>query len=467
MFVCVVSFAVGGYILVNSNFRFLINSEVNMTYYYGDVAYYSISNELKDVNYTTLQDSTEAAPLDQIGKAAKNVNIYTTNEKIMFSIITNEKKIVFSSLSPSFDKNLLSYIDKDKKGYSLKNEGKKIYIQAIRPAIINGEKCYIETIRDVTFVFDNQKSQYQLMIKIMFSMLVLAGGLTLIISKLLMRQVVSMTRVTKKISAGKLDKRVRVEGDDEFTVLSQNFNRMADDLEEKIHELEKEAEKREMFVGAFSHELKTPLTSIIGYSDMLRGKEMDRERTQLCANYIFTEGKRLETLSMRLLDLLVLKNQEIKYTHVDVQAFFDEICAVVSPELEESKIELRVNIEPAIAKFEPELMKTVFINLIDNARKAIDVNGKICVSGTLNENTYEITIQDNGKGMEEKELSKIKEAFYMVDKSRSRKQGGAGLGLSICDQILKLHGFEIKFESTINVGTTVMVTMKGAENEKD
>jgi len=105
-------------------------------------------------------------------------------------------------------------------------------------------------------------------------------------------------------------------------------------------------------------------------------------------------------------------------------------------------------------------MKTVLLNIIDNARKSIDDAGRIFVRGQSHPGHYVITVRDTGKGMEEQELAHIREAFYMVDKSRSRSQGGAGLGLAICDQILQLHGFSIAFDSVPGVGTTVTITMQ-------
>lgn len=465
MFISISCVALSGYVLINSNVKALLENEVNAAYDLGDVVYYSLFNELKDTKSYVLQNTSGNESFDVVGEIASSVNIYYTDGKIRFCMLKPESEIIFSSLEQKFDKDLISKLSVNQKGYVLKQTAEGTYIQAIRPAVFWETSCFIETVRDVTFVYDAQQLQYQQLLKIMLGMLLFAGVFTLIVSKLLMRQVVSLTKVTQTIAEGNLSQRVTVKSKDEFSVLSQNFNDMADDLEEKIHELQNEAEKRELFVGAFSHELKTPLTSIIGYSDMLRNKDMDQERIRLCANYIFSEGKRLETLSMRLLELIVLKNQEIKYTPISLERFFREINFVLSPQLMQSGIVLQCNIEPAVVEMEAELMKTVFFNLIDNARKSMDKGGKVKISGTRYGNLYTIIVEDNGKGMEEGELSKIKEAFYMVDKSRARKQGGAGLGLAICDEILKLHGFEILFESQVDVGTTVTITMKGATNE--
>ena len=108
-------------------------------------------------------------------------------------------------------------------------------------------------------------------------------------------------------------------------------------------------------------------------------------------------------------------------------------------------------------------MSTVCINLLDNARKAIDEGqkGEISLLGRRCDDGYEILVIDNGCGMEQEELAKITEAFYMVDKSRSRKKGGAGLGLAVCSEILRLHGGLLEFVSQPGQGTCARVWLRG------
>ena len=131
--------------------------------------------------------------------------------------------------------------------------------------------------------------------------------------------------------------------------------------------------------------------------------------------------------------------------------------------MKDSKIEFKVLVEDIEILIEPDLMKTVCLNLLDNARKAIIDNGVIELIGVKSNDCYCIKVKDNGCGIDAKEIGKIKEEFYMVDKSRSRSVGGAGLGLAICDQIVKLHHGEMKFESIKNQGTVVTVLLKGGE----
>ena len=131
--------------------------------------------------------------------------------------------------------------------------------------------------------------------------------------------------------------------------------------------------------------------------------------------------------------------------------------------MKENQIQFFTKIELGELYIEPDLMKTVCLNLLDNARKAVSENGKIYLKGNRLEKGYQFIIKDNGCGMAAEELNKIKEAFYMVDKSRSRSAGGAGLGLALCDQIIKIHQGTIDFESTLGKGTTVTVVIRSKE----
>ena len=196
---------------------------------------------------------------------------------------------------------------------------------------------------------------------------------------------------------------------------------------------------------------------------MLRSKKNTEEQIISYADLIVQEGKRLEKMSMKLMELIVLKKQDFVFERINASDFFGEISAVVAPVMKNSKVDFKVMVADGEIIGERDLLKTVCLNLLDNARKAIENEGLIKFLGVKDDNGYKIIIEDNGCGIEDKEVDKIKEAFYMVDKSRSRKAGGAGLGLAICDQIIKIHQGEIVIESIKGQGTKVTVLFKGGE----
>ena len=197
---------------------------------------------------------------------------------------------------------------------------------------------------------------------------------------------------------------------------------------------------------------------------------MTEEERMDAANYIFKEGKRLEALSFKLLELMVLRHQELVKRRVSTEWLAEEIRGILEPALEKQEIRLWVSVENRQVELEPDLMKTVLMNLLDNGRKAMegsDAAKRLFLIGRPEKAGYAFYVHDTGKGIPAEELSRITEAFYMVDKSRARRQGGAGLGLSICAEIIKRHGGRLDFQSEEGKGTLVRVWLPEQAGEEE
>lgn len=246
--------------------------------------------------------------------------------------------------------------------------------------------------------------------------------------------------------------------------LRMNKIRIAE-LERSISNLEDVANRREEFIASFAHELKTPLTAIIGYADMLRSKEMSPKSRFTAAGYIFSEGKRLEALSLKLMDIIVAGKQGFEQKRFEVGYFIRGIAAVTVPSLSNDGMTLDMRWEPGEISVEPDLFKTLMINLVDNARKASRKNDTIELYGKAEDGGYALYVRDHGRGMKQEELSKITEPFYMIDKSRSRAQNGAGLGLALCQRIAELHSTKLEYKSELGKGTTVRIFLKGGAED--
>lgn len=219
-------------------------------------------------------------------------------------------------------------------------------------------------------------------------------------------------------------------------------------------------------MGAFAHELKTPMTAIIGFADLLRQGNLDENTRMMAANYIHSEGKRLEKLSFKLLEMIVLRKDGLTMKRVWLPRYLEEVEKALAPTLKNKGIRLICRAEQGRAVLEPDLVKSLLYNLIDNASKAMEGEGIIAVKASAIPGGCQFLVADNGRGMEEKDLARITEAFYRVDKSRSRQQGGAGLGLALCKQIVELHNGTLHYESKLGSGTQVTVTLYGKEGAK-
>ncbi len=228
-------------------------------------------------------------------------------------------------------------------------------------------------------------------------------------------------------------------------------------LEESIGRLEEEARRQEEFTSAFSHELKTPLTSIIGYADILRARTLNEEERSRCANYIVHQGRRLERLSLKMLEMSYVDQQETVFVPIEVSQLIRQIKAMTEAVLEQKDITMSDEVEPGVITGDMDLLLSLFSNLIDNARKACGNGGEVFLSGKTQEDGYQFVLRDNGCGMPEAEIQKITEPFYMIDKSRARKEGGAGIGMALCQKIISIHRAEWRIESTEGEGTSIYI----------
>ena len=221
------------------------------------------------------------------------------------------------------------------------------------------------------------------------------------------------------------------------------------------------AARQESFMGSFAHEMKNPMTSIIGYAELIRSQMLTPEEEQDAANYIFSEGKRLESLSFKLLDILVLKKKTAELQPCSPAQLVGGTVEHLRRVYAEKNIVLQCRCEEGMCMLEPDLVKSLLVNLLDNARKAMDGGGNIYVVSEMLPDGCRIRVLDTGRGIPQEEIAHITEAFYRVDKSRSRAQGGVGLGLSLCSEIVQLHNGTMSFASRVGNGTCVTVELKG------
>ncbi len=324
-----------------------------------------------------------------------------------------------------------------------------------------GGPRYLESVYDISSVYTARAAQNDIYRRVFAAVVILGAAISWLMSYWLTRPLARLSGVSRSIASGDLSCRAEAGGKDEIDKLAQDFNYMADRLEANITELTDAMRRQEAFMGGFAHELKTPMTSIIGYADLLRSHELSETERREAANYVFSEGRRLEFLSLKLLDLIVLKKSELILVETDLRHLVAEVTRLIRPVVSKLGITVRYKCEDGLCLLEPDLVKSLLINLVDNARKALEQGGQIYIESRLLPDGCQLRVADNGKGIPEKELSKITDAFYRVDKSRSRAQGGAGLGLALCSEIVLAHNGVMSFESAVGKGTIVTVMLKG------
>lgn len=449
MIVLAMALGFSGFYFVNYVFETSLEREVGQALDENSILSFAFETAALNVplKYSVLPDSVVeeiASKLEMGGQGGR-----------LLRIADEEKNILYTSSGFTSDEELLPQTDQHTKSYRVVRVQDSFYVHTCVSVNTLNRILYLETMKDVTGVFTERALGFSLYRKVTVVILLTGTVIMLIIASLLTKPIRLLTKATRKMAEGDYAYRAEQISRDELGQLTGDFNRMANALEENICKLEEEIEAREEFMGAFAHELKTPLTAIIGYADMLRSHKMDEEKSIMSANYIYTEGKRLEAMSFRLLDIIVAKQEEAQMQETPVDELFEYLREMFA---EKKETDIRFAHEEAVVRMEPNLIKTVLVNLIDNACKASESDagtdgadtgmaGVIEVTGQKVEDGYRIAVRDYGIGIPKEEQNKIVKAFYMVDKSRARSKNGAGLGLALCTEILRIHHSELQIES--------------------
>ncbi|MEH7442438.1 ATP-binding protein [Bacillus sp. JJ1122] len=231
-----------------------------------------------------------------------------------------------------------------------------------------------------------------------------------------------------------------------------------------ITELKKLEQMRKDFVANVSHELKTPITSIKGFSEtLLDGAMHDKGTLEAFLDIILKESDRLQVLIQELLDLSKIEQHGFKLTigKVDLLQGITDVLGILRGKAEEKDITLEIGqiSENMVIEGDPDRIKQVFINLVSNAITYSPNHGTITISLFDKKEMVSIVVKDSGIGIEKSEIPRIFERFYRVDKARSRNSGGTGLGLAIVKHIVEAHKGNIEVTSEVGKGTTFTVRL--------
>ena len=452
-----ISFGIGGTLTITTSFNATLEQETQsaLTSFENTQNTLYLLNSLGDqTDFNSLSGALKQMEAQGLGQW-QALSLKADGEQLFLS---GRQELLEYSLPTPSENQCSSLPVADKNGHGL-----------LVKSVITAGTTELEVLArfDLSHVYslrDTQQRQYF----IVYAAVVLFGIIASIaLSFALTRHLHRLTSTVRKISGGDLSRRSQIKSHDEFGQLSRDFDAMADKLQETISRLESDMQRQERFMGAFAHELKTPMTSIIGFADLLRQGNLDENTRMMASEYIYSESRRLERLSFKLLDLLLLKKDKIKMKRVWLGSYLTEIERALAPNMKNKNIRLSCKAEQKRVVFETDLVKSLLYNLVDNASKAMDDGGIIAIRAAVIPHGCQIEVADNGRGMEPEELTKITEAFYRVDKARSRSQGGAGLGLALCKQIVELHNGNIHFASIPGKGTRVTVTLYGKAGQTD
>ena len=272
--------------------------------------------------------------------------------------------------------------------------------------------------------------------------LALAGALAIWISGVLTRPLSQLADAAAKLADGDYAAPLPAAKNDEMNALIRAFSRMSAAIDERETALRTQAEERQALIDALAHEMRTPLTAILGGARLLQQSRLSGSQQSELLDTMAREASRLSTMDERLLLLTRLDHEAPAFAPFDSQAMAREALSVFDG--------VRLEGDDAVFAGERELTILLLRNLVVNAQRA---GGKEAVRVTLHPDGFDVT--DYGCGMTKEQIARAFEPFYKADKARTRSAGGAGLGLPLCRKIARLHHGELHMESEIGRGTRV------------
>ncbi|WP_125152498.1 sensor histidine kinase [Clostridium rectalis] len=378
--------------------------------------------EILDLNGKVLMDSIGLQPKDSINTIDVKKALKGEKGKWIGNVPYDKYKVMAIS-------------------YPLKSDGK-----------IVGILRYISSLKEV----DKSVVVVSLLfLSIGFIVIFIVGIFSVFLSNSIIGPIKSLTITAEKMANGDLQERNKKVFDDEIGTLSDTMNYMAEEI------LKKEQLKNE-FISSVSHELRTPLTAIKGWAitlnyDELNDKQLIRDGLTIIEN----ESERLSSMVEELLDFskLISGKISLKKEYIDFKNLMGYIQTYMGPRAKRENINFVVDYDDSIKKIymDSNRIKQVLINILDNAFKFTKDTGErvVKLSTNLSENKVIISVEDNGCGISSQEIPKVKEKFYKGKSSKSQN----GIGLSICDEIVKMHEGKLFIDSCINVGTTVKIIL--------
>lgn len=399
LFVNIILLAIGiaftGYFMIDKNISLALNNQIKNAINENNILQSSLEFPLLSVD-TSSKYNVSSALIENANDFSDNLSFDDSETYIIFDdqmLYTNSKNISDTPYTLCEKTNI------GEKKYSLVTEGKKLYIYVCSCSLFSDIKLFIINKKDLSDIQELMNTQLSYYSIIMLSIIAIDTLIMFILTIYLTKPLEKLVKVSIAFGNGDYSVRAETKSNDEIGELTNTYNSMAQSVSDHVDNLQDMIERQNQFIADFTHEIKTPMTSIIGYADALRSKEMSRENQIMSASYIFNEGKRLESMSRKLFDLIYTKDKDIEHKNINIYNLIERISDSITPALDVKDIKLICDIDDGNINGDMDLLTSSFINLVDNARKASDKGSEIYILGKKEKNSYTITIKDNGVGI--------------------------------------------------------------------
>lgn len=428
------------------------------------IAIFIISTVVININYQRAIESEKRISIKDVENIEENIdrNITVNKIEIIKAIATMYKKdeidlSYYENNEPKFyneekficnNEDLLN-VEDGKYNVMLKLISNNHYLLVSTKIDENQTIIYTKNINSI---YNERNNLIKNCLYIFFALIIGIAFIAYVISRTLTKPLNKMKKEMVNLAKGNYDIHLK-EGNNEIGELAKNFNEMSRELKKRNDELIELANSKQLFIDNLSHEMNTPLTSIQGYAELMEKVNLSEEQKNKYLKYIQDESKRIQDMYKKLLLISYKKKSDFKKSNVNMDVVLQEVLNIVKSQLNELNINLFINNQLEFILGDETLIIMGILNLVKNAIN-VSKSGDIITINTfeINEKNY-IEVVDQGTGISKEDIDKITEPFYRVDKVRSRKNGGAGLGLSICKSIMELHGGKLKISSKLGVGS--------------
>jgi len=315
-----------------------------------------------------------------------------------------------------------------------------------------------------------QGSEEQIVIQILLIVDIIIFIVVLFVIRKSLSPLESITKAISRVREGVYGEKIEYSGTDEVGQLVNSFNVMSRTIKEKEDEAKKTDRAKDEFLAMITHELKTPLVPIQGYSDILLSEHLGK-LTAKQKDRISIIKSSSETLLAMISDLLDAQKLELgqlkmKKENANIKDTIDKVMETLKPEITQNNIEISSNAVDLTINYDPERIYQVITNLIKNSMNAVQPNsGKIEIIMENIPTEIKISIKDNGIGIAQEKQKELFKKFYQVDATLTREKGGSGLGLAICKGIIDNHKGQISVHSIPNQGATFSFTIPKETSE--
>lgn len=453
--------AVGGHIMVEQNFNRNLEQTIEQ-----NMQLHNAQVNLLRQNIAIRQFTSKTASAYDIANWGAIVGDNVRARGGYCAIMSGYQTALYNGLPSYFSRKVRAeLLEIPQPGYALHQAIEDTFMVIPTSFSIGAETYWLFTAYDITPVFTERTMQTQTFYYVYAASVGVTLLLAAFVAAFITRPLRKLGLVTGQIAAGEYEQRTRIARQDEIGDLARNVDDMACAIQEKIDNLELAVQQREDFMGAFTHELKTPMTAMMGYASLLQKSNLDQAEKSKALSYIYNETKRLENLSQKLLAFLGLAETKIELEPTDLSHVFAKTKQALVEKDEYQVVFPSIKENDVMVMADEDLLTDLLLNLLQNGLRAKPIDGKVTIGVMCKPEVCTISVCDRGIGMSEEEQKRITEPFYCVDKSRARKESGNGLGLALCARIARAHGTDLIIHSKKGEGTTVYITIAAAPKQ--